>query len=310
MTRLRFYPLVSILALVFATCAHDDAKKETYTRGALTVVTSEDIFPTMDHQVSEFERFYTEARLEHGKASAREAVVWLLNDSIRVISTARDFNLEEKRIISEHHLTVDSQKVALDGVAVIVHPENALTRIHVNALRDLLAGQLSDWSVLVPGTSGTIPVLVDDPNGGVHEYLRSRLLKEAPIEARDRHYLRAEEIVEEVSRRKDAIGFVGASWLMKENRVRALEVGDPLFYRDTSDTELEYFPPHQAHIYRGYYPLIRTVRMYYRNLGGGVGNGFITFVATTHGQQLFVKDGLVPATLPVRLVELKSEPLQ
>jgi len=39
----------------------------------------------------------------------------------------------------------------------------------------------------------------------------------------------------------------------------------------------------------------------------GLGSGFISFVAGEKGQRIILKSGLVPATMPIRLVKVKKE---
>lgn len=41
----------------------------------------------------------------------------------------------------------------------------------------------------------------------------------------------------------------------------------------------------------------------------GLGAGFTAFVASERGQRIVLKFGLVPATMPVRLVEIINEEL-
>ena len=86
-----------------------------------------------------------------------------------------------------------------------------------------------------------------------------------------------------------------------------LEVGDPEFKSDSTVTEMEYFAPHQAHIYRNYYPLSRSIYIFTHKAGRGVARGFAAFAAGVDGQKIIVKNGLVPATMPVRLVQLQQQ---
>jgi phosphate transport system substrate-binding protein len=69
----------------------------------------------------------------------------------------------------------------------------------------------------------------------------------------------------------------------------------------------EYYSPHPAYVYQGYYPVIAPVYVYTRNIEQDVSMGFIAFLTSAAGQKVFQKDGLVPATMPVRLVHLTSQ---
>jgi phosphate transport system substrate-binding protein len=107
-----------------------------------------------------------------------------------------------------------------------------------------------------------------------------------------------------------AIGMIGANWLNdNKERVKVLGLLDPNA-PDSSGTGREYFKPHQAYIYRGSYPITRDVYIYSRADNYGVGAGFISFVTSAPGQKIVLNSGLVPATMPVRLVELTNKGVQ
>jgi len=43
-----------------------------------------------------------------------------------------------------------------------------------------------------------------------------------------------------------------------------------------------------------------------REYFSGLGTGFAQFIAGEKGQRIFLKSGLVPAQMPIRLVEVKK----
>jgi phosphate transport system substrate-binding protein len=63
--------------------------------------------------------------------------------------------------------------------------------------------------------------------------------------------------------------------------------------------------PFQAYVALKQYPLWRNVQITLREPRVGLGTGFASFVASDSGQRIVLKSGLVPATAPVRIVELK-----
>jgi phosphate transport system substrate-binding protein len=67
---------------------------------------------------------------------------------------------------------------------------------------------------------------------------------------------------------------------------------------------------HQANVYRGFYPLHYGVYIYCttsdkRDAGPEI--GFTTFVASHPGQKIIMDAGLVPATMPIRLVQINED---
>ena len=55
------------------------------------------------------------------------------------------------------------------------------------------------------------------------------------------------------------------------------------------------------------YPFIRDVYTINRETFAGLGTGFTSFVAGDAGQRIILKMGMLPATLPIRLIKIKSK---
>jgi phosphate transport system substrate-binding protein len=106
------------------------------------------------------------------------------------------------------------------------------------------------------------------------------------------------EMVEWVAANRSAIGFVGMNWLT--DRVKAVAVAP--------GTSNQFVDIHQASVYRGDYPLVTTI--YAITTGGayGLGSGFIAFLTSAPGQKIFLNAGLVPVTMPVKLIRIDQTP--
>lgn len=298
--------LLSLIALAISACQQE--QRETPTAGELTIMTSEDLYPVIDLQVKDFTRVYEQAKITHLSSSTRDAIVQLLNDSVKLIVCPRDFNEEEKKVIADNALEVGTTKIAYDGIAVIVNEKNPITKITVEELKNILTGKQERWSgVNGSNLSSAIVIVMGDVNSGVHEYLAKRIAGGSELAPTILPCPTTREVITEVGSRPNAIGFIGISWLPQAfDRIRVLDIGDPHFKRDSASTVLEYFPPHQAHIHRNFYPLTRSIYIFTHKAGRGVALGFTSFAAGTEGQKIIVKNGLVPATMPVRLVQLNQ----
>ena len=75
---------------------------------------------------------------------------------------------------------------------------------------------------------------------------------------------------------------------------------------DTAATS-RFFKPYQGYIADGTYPFKRTIYYISREAGTRLGTGFAAYLAGDIGQRIILKSGLVPATVPVRLVNISSE---
>ncbi len=304
-----FHNLALSLSLLFTWTGCQNDTRDLPTRGHIVVISSEDIFPAIDAEVKEFEGMYEQAHITHLQSTTRDAVVQLLNDSVKVITSPRQFNDEERAVIKKYKLEVDTFKIAYDAALVLVNEKNSLTRITVGELRDILLGKVKTWRDMgekkIPGP---VVVALGGVNSGMYEYVKQRITNFQPFADVVVPCSTTTHVISYVADHNNAIGFVSQSWVSSTpSKTRILDIGDPSFTRDSASTTLEYFPPLQAHVYRGYYPLSRTLYLFSRNAGTGVGIGFTAFLTGAEGQKLFLKSGLVPATMPVRLIQLESQ---
>jgi phosphate transport system substrate-binding protein len=119
-----------------------------------------------------------------------------------------------------------------------------------------------------------------------------------------------DEVLNYVEKNINAIGVISVNWISENtdstsnnflSRVRVLGLTSEF------DPEgLDYYRPYPAYIADGSYPFTRKIYMITRETFSGLGSGFISFVTHEKGQRIILKAGLVPATMPVRLVQMKS----
>ena len=60
-------------------------------------------------------------------------------------------------------------------------------------------------------------------------------------------------------------------------------------------------------IYTKEYPFVREIYFISRETFNGLGSGLIQWATAEQGQGIVLKSGLVPATMPIRLVQIKTE---
>lgn len=307
-----------ILIVFYGGCKVQE--RESLTEGKVTVIVSEDLHKLFEKQVQEFEKTYQKAKVTLYSTTDREAIVHLLNDSVKVIATTRNLNDEEKNIIKKYDLKVDTFVVAFDGIAVITNKRNSIQKLSVEQLKKIVSGKFQRWNEVAQkierkSLSSSIIIASENPNSSIYEYLKTEFVpkseKDGKIDSPMQICSTATQVISYVSENSNAIGFIGMSWLKElPKNISALEIGDSLFTADSTKKVLEHYYPYQAYVHEKIYPLRRTIYMFSKGAGTGVGSGFITFVNSSQGQKIFLNEGLVPATVPVRIVQLKSQSLQ
>lgn len=292
-----FYKLFAPLVLLFASCQPEG---DSPTSGHIAVVASESIAPMLRSEVQEFERIYEKTRIDFSVASSRAAIAKLLTGEVKTIFTPRLLNEEERAIASRLALKVDTFRIALDGIAVIVHKKNPLTQISLPRLAALYRGEA--W-----GKHETQPLpLALSRNTATAELFLQKVLHDSVFARAAYVCSTSTQLLTLVAHREDAIGFVGMSWLSDylQPRDSALAQVKVLALAE-SDTTIA-VPLHQSTIYRNEYPLRRTLYCLTTDRSLGVAIGLISFSTSAQGQKRVLNAGLVPVTMPIKLVKFNG----
>jgi len=306
-----FHPIVFAILAASILGGCDTERKEMPTKGHVTVAVAESIAPMIAMEKDTFEDLYPQAHVETIVMSAREAIAKLFNDSITVIVSSRALNSEEREVAKKANLTIGEFRIAWDGVAVIVNRANTVKGLRTTQLDSVLTGKITQWDKLGSVLATPIDICLPNRNTGTYEFAIATIHKGTDSLRAPAAVARSSaEMVKYVSSHASSIGLVGLNWLKgNEENIVALELADPNA-PDSAGTKGKYFSPHQAYIYQKYYPLTRDIFIYSRADNYGVAAGFTTFIASAPGQKIVMSSGLVPATMPVRLIETTSKPIQ
>jgi phosphate transport system substrate-binding protein len=118
------------------------------------------------------------------------------------------------------------------------------------------------------------------------------------------------EVIDFVSKNPNAIGVIGVNWLGNhkdttnlsfKNEVRVMSVSN-----EEQATAANSYKPYQAYLFYGYYPLTRNVFVLLNDPRSSLPSGLTNFLTSDKGQRIILKSGLVPATQPVRIVNIKE----
>lgn len=112
--------------------------------------------------------------------------------------------------------------LALDGIAIIVHPSNPIKNLTLSQLADIFSGAVTDWSQ-VGGQAGAIVVFARDEKSGTWDYFNDAVLKKngKPLVANAKRLEDSTKLSASVSGDPSAIGFIGLNYV-GSNKVIAL----------------------------------------------------------------------------------------
>ena len=296
-----FFSILLILLTVVGGCKKKD---ETVTSGHRLLLTADPYVPLMQQEADQFMSIYPEVKMEVRSASTREAVVLLLNDSVHSIVIDRQFNEEEQQIIQQAAIRIVENKIAEDGVAIIVHKQNPISSIRAESVRSIVINTVKDWSQITEAHwSGDIDFVLTSKNSGMYELLQKRIFSVSkPLEPTT-VMLNQSEVIKYVSTHPQSVGCVAASLVNDEtDQIKVI----PVLAKSPEGTEKKYVP-RQQDIYNTLYPFHYSLYLYNAEAKTSVGVGFGALVLSNVGQKIIQRAGLVPASIPYRTIQLHAE---
>jgi phosphate transport system substrate-binding protein len=309
----RFPALAIFTAFFFFACGGGGkpgkGPVDTPTSGKATVGSDDSYRMIMKTQENIFEEFYLEADVSFRYGSETEMLRLLLADSIRFAVLSRKLSPEEEQVVkTTKRLDPTYIKIAYDAVALIVHPDNPVSELSQKELKQLFSGEKTFWAS--KGKSDSIKIVFDSNGSSNARYIRDSLVGPGlPFPANCFATKGHEDVISFVSKNPSAMGVIGVNWIsdkddslshsfMKQIKVLAVE---------SKIIPESFNKPFQAHIAKGNYPLTRPVYIVKCEIGTGLGTGFAGFIAGEKGQKIILKSGLVPATMPIRIVNINKE---
>jgi phosphate transport system substrate-binding protein len=148
-----------------------------------------------------------------------------------------------------------------------------------------------------------IEIVFDNPNSGLIRHLRDSV---AHVDTLPKNCYAVQSnaaVINHVSENKNALGLIGLEWISDKDdstsntflkKIRVVGVAG----------DSTHFKPYQAYLALKYYPLSRRITILSREARSGLGSGFMAFVASEQGQRIILKAGLLPVTMPLRIVEI------
>ncbi len=283
---------------------------ETPTSGKITIAVDESFTQLFDTEVYTFMQLYRDASINVKYLPEVDVMNYFFDDSIRNIVTCRPLTQEENDFLTSRQLVGRSTKIAHDAIAFIVNNQNTDTLVSFNTIKNVLTGKISKWDQFGKRTKGDIKVVFDNNKSANIRYLKERLGIKTELPKYCYAVDKNSEVLEYVKKNKNYLGIISVNWISDKDDslthkflkdVRVLAIGS-----EFDENPFEFYRPYQAYVATKDYPFVRDVYMISRETFSGLGSGFISFVAGEKGQRIILKSGMVPATMPLRVIEMKK----
>ena len=141
---------------------------------------------------------------------------------IQAVSEGRcDIGLSSRALKDDEKATLTETVVALDGIAMIVNPENPVSDLTVEQIADIYTGKITNWSE-VGGNDAEIVLIGREAGSGTRDGFESITGTKDACQYRQ-ELTSTGDVITTVSQNPDAIGY--ASLAALKDTVKALTVG-------------------------------------------------------------------------------------
>ena len=169
--------------------------------------------------------------------------------------------------------------VCFDGMAVIVHQDNPLKDLTKRQVEQIFTGDVTDWSA-VGGRPGPISIYTRNTSSGTYSDWKDLAMKKRDYASSSQKMAGNEQIVAEVSRNPNGIGYVGLAYI-KEPGIHVVSIEGSL--------------PDKESVLAKKYPYARPNFYYTNGEPTGEAARFIAFTLSPAGQAIVEKVGFIPA---------------
>jgi phosphate transport system substrate-binding protein len=299
------------LMIVISSCnnTRKTGYNETATRGDIHIVSDDSFQPLIDTEIFTFTHLYPYARITPFYKPEYDVIADFMNDSVKVIVTSKKLTENQIQYLRDTLIIARTTTFAYDALALITNPENNDTILKYETINDIFRNKITRWKQINPRSGlDKINVIFDNNKSGNIRYFKE--LFEADSLGDNFFAVNSNvEVINYVSKNPNALGIVSVNWISDKDdslsmsfikKVNVVAVSRPFLNDGT------YYRPQPGAIYSKSYPFVREIYFISRETFAGLGSGFISWACAEQGQRIVLKSGLVPATMPIRLVQMKN----
>ncbi|WP_059396274.1 substrate-binding domain-containing protein [Pseudomonas putida] len=193
-----------------------------------------------------------------------------------------DSEVRQLRALGDLRAAAAEQVIGLDGVAVIVHPDNPMPQLSTQQLAQIFSGQIQRWEQLgIAG--GAIHLYARDDNSGTFETFKALVLEPQhnELSVKAQRFESSDELAAQVATDRQAIGF---SSLAAVHGAKVLPV---------AEGDAPAMLPERALVASEDYPLSRRLYFYLPANPKPQARALADFAQSPAGQAIVAQQGFV-----------------
>ncbi len=262
-----------------------------------------EVEPGMQKLWPQFQLRYTDPTT--GAPGSGTGIKMLLDNQLAFSQSSRSLKDEEYQKAQQRGFKLKEIPVAIDGIAIAVHPSLKILGLTLTQLKDIYTGKLTNWQQV---NGPNLPITAYSrrlEEGGTIEFFDQNIMAGEKFAANIKFIATTTQALKEVSKNPGAIYYASAPEVVGQCTVQPLPLGR------TSD---QLIPPYQepfvplqqcpqqrnqinaAAFQKAEYPITRRLFVIVKQNGQGdqqAGEAYANWLLTPQGQELIAKAGFV-----------------
>lgn len=236
-----------------------------------------------------YQQANVEVRISVTGGGSGTGIAALVNGTVDIANASRQIKAEELAEAQSKGVEPVEFVIARDAIAVIVNPDNPVSRLTLQQISDIYSGKVNNWRE-VGGEDRPIVRLSRETNSGTHVYFLETVLRlgdadNATLFSMDTLLLPSSEgIVYEVRQNPNAIGYDGLGYVPADLKMIAIA---------RAEGE-EYVLPSAETVNNDTYAVARDLYMYTAGEPGGAVRAYLDWILSPAAQAIVTELGFVP----------------
>lgn len=232
----------------------------------------------------------------HGSSTGFKA---LRNASADLAASSRpikDSELLDLETLGDLKSPSAEQVIAIDGLAIILHPGNPLTILSTEQLAGIFSGEINTWEAL-GGVGGAIHLYARDDQSGTYDTFKDLVLsRRNKTLGEAQRFESSEQLSDAVSQDPQGIGFIGLPYVRQAKAVAI------------SDGDSQPMLPLNSLIATEDYPLSRRLFFYLPpDSQNPWGQALVDFAQSAQGQAIVAANGFIAQSVQAITVQPQAQ---
>lgn len=240
----------------------------------------------------------------NGSPGSSSGIRMLLDGQLDFAQSSRPLTQEEKAIAQQRGFTLEQLPVAVDGVAVVVHPTLQVPGLTVDQLQQIYQGKITNWNQ-VGGPNLPITPFSQHPKDGDTVIFSAHNGRQQPFGSKVKYTYSTTEALRQLSQTPGGLYYASARGVVAQCSVKPLAIGhtaerlvppyrEPLVKPEQCPSQRNQL--NTEAFQNGSYPITRNLFVIIRQNQGKeqqVGETYAKFLLTAQGKEAIAQAGFI-----------------